>query len=131
MLSARGVNDLAAETRHGRDDSARDAMPKGGAVTLETANCHGLPSAPSEAPAERDYVVLRVRDVGTGMTVPAFFCEGLVRTAAALRADGDYLPVAPTPLSITNETVRQRDSVTRTLENYQSDGAILARPLTV
>ena len=48
--------------------NARDAMPKGGSVTVETENCHRLPSGRSEAPVEGEYVALRVRDVGTGMT---------------------------------------------------------------
>lgn len=48
--------------------NARDAMPKGGSVTIETENCHRLPSGRSEAPVEGEYVALRVRDVGTGMT---------------------------------------------------------------
>jgi signal transduction histidine kinase len=48
--------------------NARDAMPNGGTVTIETGNCDRLPSANSEAPAEGEYVALRVRDRGTGMT---------------------------------------------------------------
>jgi signal transduction histidine kinase len=48
--------------------NARDAMPDGGTVTVETANRQGLPAARSDAAAEADYVVLRVRDVGVGMT---------------------------------------------------------------
>jgi CheY-like chemotaxis protein len=43
-------------------------MPKGGPVTIETENCGRLPSGHSEAPADGEYVALRVRDVGTGMT---------------------------------------------------------------
>jgi signal transduction histidine kinase len=48
--------------------NARDAMPKGGVVTIETANRHcGIP-ARTEDPAERDYVVVMLRDTGAGMT---------------------------------------------------------------
>jgi signal transduction histidine kinase/CheY-like chemotaxis protein len=48
--------------------NARDAMPKGGSVTIETENCRELPPGRSEALADGEYVALRVRDVGTGMT---------------------------------------------------------------
>ncbi len=48
--------------------NARDAMPEGGVVTVETANVHrGPPLRPEEA-AEGDYVSIAVRDVGSGMT---------------------------------------------------------------
>ena len=48
--------------------NARDAMPEGGVVTIETANVRRAAPAGPEEPAEGDYVVIRVRDVGTGMT---------------------------------------------------------------
>ena len=48
--------------------NARDAMPDGGIVTVETANRHCDPPARPEQPIEGDYVVITVRDVGTGMT---------------------------------------------------------------
>ncbi|HYZ42022.1 MAG TPA: ATP-binding protein, partial [Stellaceae bacterium] len=48
--------------------NARDALPNGGVVTIETSNCHReAPSRPEE-PSEGDYVVIKVIDVGTGMT---------------------------------------------------------------
>jgi CheY-like chemotaxis protein len=48
--------------------NARDAMPTGGIVTIETANTHrGAPSHADE-PAEGDYVVVTVRDTGVGMS---------------------------------------------------------------
>src|SRR5271169_3044868 len=48
--------------------NARDAMPEGGVVTVETTNVHrGPPIRPEEA-AEGDYVSIAVRDVGSGMT---------------------------------------------------------------
>ncbi|HEV2099345.1 MAG TPA: response regulator, partial [Stellaceae bacterium] len=48
--------------------NARDAMPDGGIVTVETSNRHcGRPTGPEE-PVEGDYVVVTVRDVGGGMT---------------------------------------------------------------
>ncbi len=48
--------------------NARDAMPEGGVVTVETTNLHrGPPLRPEEA-AEGDYVSITVRDVGSGMT---------------------------------------------------------------
>jgi signal transduction histidine kinase/CheY-like chemotaxis protein len=48
--------------------NARDAMPKGGTLTLETGNvCLPTPTSPDDAPAG-DYAMIRVRDTGTGMT---------------------------------------------------------------
>ncbi len=48
--------------------NARDAMPKGGVVTVETAESRRGPPLRSEEPAEGDYVAVSVRDVGVGMT---------------------------------------------------------------
>jgi signal transduction histidine kinase len=48
--------------------NARDAMPQGGIVTVETENAHRGPALHSEEPAEGDYVVVTVRDTGVGMT---------------------------------------------------------------
>ena len=48
--------------------NARDAMPNGGTVTIETANRRYAPPARPESPPAGDYVALTVRDVGTGMT---------------------------------------------------------------
>src|SRR5271170_1112416 len=48
--------------------NARDAMPNGGTVTVETGNRHCDPPARSQEPVEGDYVVVTMRDVGTGMT---------------------------------------------------------------
>jgi two-component system, cell cycle sensor histidine kinase and response regulator CckA len=45
--------------------NARDAMPRGGTLTLETRN---LPAAVNGGGAGGDRVCLRVRDTGTGMT---------------------------------------------------------------
>jgi signal transduction histidine kinase/ActR/RegA family two-component response regulator len=48
--------------------NARDAMPQGGRLTIETANVRlGPPERPEEPPAG-DYVMVRVGDDGTGMT---------------------------------------------------------------
>jgi signal transduction histidine kinase len=48
--------------------NARDAMPNGGVVMIETGNCHrGMP-AEAEEPAGGDYVLVKVIDDGTGMT---------------------------------------------------------------
>ncbi len=48
--------------------NARDAMPNGGVLTIETGNCHRDEPARPEEPAAGDYVVIKVIDVGTGMT---------------------------------------------------------------
>ena len=48
--------------------NARDAMPGGGVVTVETAETHRAPPLRGEEPAEGDYVSVCVRDVGVGMT---------------------------------------------------------------
>jgi signal transduction histidine kinase len=48
--------------------NARDAMPTGGTLTLETGNAvRGLPARP-EAPPAGEYAMVCVRDTGTGMT---------------------------------------------------------------
>jgi PAS domain S-box-containing protein len=47
--------------------NARDAMPNGGAITIETANVAlGEPAWPEE-PAPGEYVAVRVSDTGTGI----------------------------------------------------------------
>jgi PAS domain S-box-containing protein len=47
--------------------NARDAMPSGGAITIETANVAvGEPAWPEE-PAPGEYVAVRVSDTGTGI----------------------------------------------------------------
>jgi CheY-like chemotaxis protein len=48
--------------------NARDAMQGAGTVTIETGNRHRGPPARAEEPAEGDYVVVIVRDTGSGMT---------------------------------------------------------------
>jgi signal transduction histidine kinase/ActR/RegA family two-component response regulator len=48
--------------------NARDAMPEGGIVTIEAENQRRSGPAGPEEPAAGDYVAVRVRDVGTGMT---------------------------------------------------------------
>jgi CheY-like chemotaxis protein len=48
--------------------NARDAIQGAGMVTIETGNRHRGPPARAEEPAEGDYVVVIVRDTGTGMT---------------------------------------------------------------
>ncbi|HEY2133499.1 MAG TPA: response regulator [Acetobacteraceae bacterium] len=48
--------------------NARDAMPKGGTLTVETANIRLPRPTSDESPPEGDYVMVRVGDSGTGMT---------------------------------------------------------------
>ena len=47
--------------------NARDAMPNGGVVTIETDNTRRGSSMHAEDPPEGDYVVVTVRDTGVGM----------------------------------------------------------------
>ena len=47
--------------------NARDAMPEGGTLTIETQNRRRDPPARPGEPAAGDYVVLSVSDTGTGM----------------------------------------------------------------
>ncbi len=48
--------------------NARDAMPEGGSIAIETLNCH-LTAGPELDPglAEGEYLVISVQDTGTGM----------------------------------------------------------------
>jgi signal transduction histidine kinase len=48
--------------------NARDAMPGGGELLIETANVRLPPPQRAEAPPEGDYVTIRVSDTGVGMT---------------------------------------------------------------
>ena len=48
--------------------NARDAMQNGGVVTIETTNCHRNAPTQPEEPVEGDYVMIKVIDVGIGMT---------------------------------------------------------------
>ncbi len=47
--------------------NARDAMPSGGMITIETANLDGVPDELSGDLMPGQYVVITVRDTGTGM----------------------------------------------------------------
>ena len=48
--------------------NARDAMPDGGSIALETANADVPATAHSEGPMQEGYVRLRVADTGVGMS---------------------------------------------------------------
>ena len=47
--------------------NARDAMPRGGTISIATANAHLEPGEQDAEVAPGDYVVLAVTDTGTGM----------------------------------------------------------------
>ena len=47
--------------------NARDAMPEGGAITIETADVVRCEPIQPEEPAAGEYVAIRVSDVGTGI----------------------------------------------------------------
>jgi signal transduction histidine kinase len=47
--------------------NARDAMPEGGVVTLETANHRIYETVSTDGPAAGDYVAITIRDTGTGI----------------------------------------------------------------
>ena len=49
--------------------NARDAMPEGGVIVVETANTHRGPPLHPEEPAAGDYVMVTVRDTGIGMAL--------------------------------------------------------------
>jgi len=50
--------------------NARDAMPRGGTLTLATSNTHVTPATAGATPGARpgDFVMISVADTGTGMT---------------------------------------------------------------
>jgi signal transduction histidine kinase len=48
--------------------NARDAMPRGGVLTIETANARVGPPQRESEPAEGEYVAVTMRDNGVGMT---------------------------------------------------------------
>lgn len=72
--------------------NARDAMPYGGKVTIETANVERAPvfSHKSETAAKRPYIMLAVSDTGTGMdeTTRARIFEPYFTTKAAGKGTG-------------------------------------------
>jgi signal transduction histidine kinase/ActR/RegA family two-component response regulator len=47
--------------------NARDAMPEGGFITIETANRHRAETAAADGAPPGDYVAITVRDTGTGI----------------------------------------------------------------
>ncbi|MFL5299982.1 MAG: ATP-binding protein, partial [Anaeromyxobacteraceae bacterium] len=69
--------------------NARDALPRGGRITVETSNVHAH-QAGARAPDARDHVRLVVRDAGTGMSpeVKAHLFEPFFTTKAQGRGTG-------------------------------------------
>ena len=103
--------------------NARDAMPEGGVVTVETTNVHrGPPLRPEEA-AEGDYVSIAVRDVGSGMTpevqAKAFepFFKPRVRARARVSACRRSLARLISPVATCASTAR-RARVRRSTSAY-------------
>jgi len=70
--------------------NARDAMPRGGALTIETANVFIESASESGLPAAGDFVRLRIRDTGVGMSleVKAHLFEPFFTTKGSGRGTG-------------------------------------------
>lgn len=47
--------------------NARDAMPRGGTITVGTGRANGVPAVRGHAPASGDFVTVAIADTGTGM----------------------------------------------------------------
>jgi PAS domain S-box-containing protein len=48
--------------------NARDAMPRGGDITIQVLAAQGVPAVRGHAPAQGDFVAVSIRDTGTGMS---------------------------------------------------------------
>ena len=70
--------------------NARDAMPDGGKLVIETANVTRGPAARPEEPAAGDYVMVAVTDTGKGMTeeIRARACEPFFTTKGPGKGSG-------------------------------------------
>ncbi|MDD5261230.1 MAG: response regulator [Methylacidiphilales bacterium] len=89
--------------------NARDAMPQGGTLTLETSHADDIPLPPDlDMSSEQSYIRLKITDTGSGMdqaVLPHVF-EPFFTTKAPGKGTGLGLPVVYGLMQSNNGTIR-------------------------